>query len=357
MTTRRDYYQILGVEANASEDEIKKSYRKLAMQYHPDRNPGNKEAEEKFKEAAEAYEVLSDPEKRDIYSRYGHEGLNGAGYRGFSGFEDIFSSFGDIFGDVFGFNAGRSRSRTAARAGADLRYDLRISFMDAALGSSTEIKLRKQILCSSCRGSGCAPGTSPQVCSLCQGRGQVTQSSGFFSISSTCPQCRGQGGMITTPCPECSGGGKVTVEKTVQLKIPAGVETGSRLRLRGEGEEGEHGGPSGDLYVFLDVENHEVFERNGDDIYCRAPITFLQATLGGTVEVPTLAGSEKLKIPRGTQPGRIFRLKGKGVPHLRGYGRGDHLIETVVTVPTNLSKKQEELLKEFDRLSSETANK
>jgi len=357
MTTRRDYYQILGVEANASEDEIKKSYRKLAMQYHPDRNPGNKEAEEKFKEAAEAYEVLSDPEKRDIYSRYGHEGLNGAGYRGFSGFEDIFSSFGDIFGDVFGFNAGRSRSRTAARAGADLRYDLRISFMDAALGSSTEIKLRKQILCSSCQGSGCAPGTSPQVCGLCQGRGQVTQSSGFFSISSTCPQCRGQGGMITTPCPECSGGGKVTVEKTVQLKIPAGVETGSRLRLRGEGEEGEHGGPSGDLYVFLDVENHEVFERNGDDIYCRAPITFLQATLGGTVEVPTLAGTEKLKIPRGTQPGRIFRLKGKGIPHLRGYGRGDHLIETVVTVPTNLTRKQEELLKEFDRLSSEAANK
>jgi molecular chaperone DnaJ len=357
MTTRRDYYQILGVEANASEDEIKKSYRKLAMQYHPDRNPGNREAEEKFKEAAEAYEVLNDQEKRDIYNRYGHEGLNGAGYRGFSGFEDIFSSFGDIFGDVFGFNAGRSRSRTAARAGADLRYDLKISFMDAALGSSTEIKLRKQILCSSCRGSGCAPGTSPQVCSLCQGRGQVTQSSGFFSISSTCPQCRGQGGMITTPCPECSGGGKVTVEKTVQLKIPAGVETGSRLRLRGEGEEGEHGGPNGDLYVFLDVENHEVFERNGDDIYCRAPITFLQATLGGTVEVPTLAGTEKLKIPRGTQPGRIFRLKGKGIPHLRGYGRGDHLIETVIIVPTNLTKKQEELLKEFDKLSGETANK
>lgn len=229
--------------------------------------------------------------------------------------------------------------------------------MDAALGSSTEINLRKQILCSSCRGSGCAPGTSPQVCGLCQGRGQVTQSSGFFSISSTCPQCRGQGGMITTPCPECSGGGKVTVEKTVQLKIPAGVETGSRLRLRGEGEEGEHGGSSGDLYVFLDVENHEVFERNGDDIYCRAPITFLQATLGGTVEVPTLAGTEKLKIPRGTQPGRIFRLKGKGIPHLRGYGRGDHLIETVVTVPTNLTRKQEELLKEFDRLSGEAANK
>ena len=357
MTTRRDYYEILGVGKNASEDEIKKSYRKLAMQYHPDRNPGNKEAEEKFKEAAEAYEVLNDPEKRDIYSRYGHEGLNGVGYRGFSGFEDIFSSFGDIFGDVFGFKTGHSRTRTGARAGADLRYDLSISFMDAALGTATEISLNKLTLCTSCRGSGCAPGTSPQICSLCQGRGQVTQSSGFFSISSTCPQCRGQGGVITAPCPECSGGGKVAREKTVHLKIPAGVETGTRLRLRGEGEEGEQGGPSGDLYVFLEVEKHEVFERNGDDIYCRVPISFFQAVLGGTVEAPTLTGGEKLKIPRGTQTGRIFRLKGKGIPHLRGYGRGDQLIETVVTVPTNLTKKQEELLKEFDRLSNEATTK
>ena len=355
MTTRRDYYEILGVATSASEDEIKKNYRKLAMQFHPDRNPGNREAEEMFKEAAEAYEVLSDPEKRDIYRRYGHEGLNGVGYRGFSGFEDIFSSFGDIFGDVFGFNTGRSRSRTGARAGADLRYDLQVSFMDAALGSTTEINLHKQTLCSTCQGSGCTPGTSPQLCSLCQGRGQVTQSSGFFSISSTCPQCRGQGGVITTPCPECSGGGKVRVGKTVQLKIPAGVETGSRLRLRGEGEEGEHGGPNGDLYVFIEVEKHDVFERNGNDIFCRVPITFVQAALGGTVEAPTLMGTEKLKIPRGTQPGRIFRLKGKGIAHLRGYGHGDHLIETVVTVPTNLTKKQEELLKEFDKLSSETA--
>ena len=355
MTTSRDYYEILEVEKNASEDEIKKSYRKLAMQFHPDRNPGNKEAEEKFKEAAEAYEVLSDPEKRDIYNRYGHEGLNGVGYRGFSGFEDIFSSFGDIFGDVFGFNTGRSRTRSAARAGADLRYDLRISFMDAALGSTREVNLQKQTLCTTCQGSGCAPGTSPQVCSRCQGRGQVTQSSGFFSISSTCPQCRGQGGVITTPCTECSGAGKVRVQKTVQLRIPAGVETGSRLRLRGEGEEGERGGPNGDLYVFIEVEQHDVFQRNGDDIYSRVPITFAQAALGGTVEAQTLTGTEKLKIPRGTQPGRIFRLKGKGIAHLRGYGHGDQLIETVISVPANLSKQQEELLKEFDKLSSETA--
>jgi molecular chaperone DnaJ len=354
MTTRRDYYEILGVEQNASEEEIKKSYRKLAMQYHPDRNPDNSEAEELFKEAAEAYEVLSDPAKRDVYNRYGHEGLNGTGYRGFSGFEDIFSSFGDIFGDVFGLNAGRSRSRTAARAGADLRYDLRISFMDGALGTTTEIDVEKYVLCTSCRGSGCAPGSSPQVCSRCQGRGQVTQSSGFFSISSTCPQCRGQGGVITTPCRECSGAGKVRMQKTVQLKIPAGVETGSRLRLRGEGEEGEYGGPSGDLYVFIELEPHDIFERSGDDIYCRLPITFIQAALGSSLEAPTLTGVEKLKIPRGTQTGKIFRLKGKGIAHLRGYGRGDQVIEVVVTVPTELTKRQEELLREFDKLDSRT---
>jgi len=352
MTQKRDYFEILGVERNASEDEIKKSYRKLAMQFHPDRNPGNRDAEEKFKEAAEAYEVLCDPEKREIYSRYGHEGLSGAGYQGFSGFEDIFSSFGDIFGDVFGFSTGRSRSRTSARAGSDLRYDLRVSFMDAALGSTTEIHLQKYVLCSSCRGSGCAPGTATQTCSRCQGRGQVTQSSGFFSISSTCPQCKGQGSVIMTPCPECSGAGKVREAKTVQLKIPAGVETGSRLRLRGEGEEGQNGGPNGDLYVFIEVEQHDIFERSGNDIFCRVPITFTQAALGGSVEAPTLTGVEKIKIPRGTQSGRLFRLKGKGIANLRGYGRGDEVIEAVVTVPTNLTKKQEELLREFDKLSS-----
>jgi molecular chaperone DnaJ len=352
MTTKNDYYEVLGVQRNASEEEIKKSYRKLAMQYHPDRNPGNREAEDMFKEASEAYEVLSDQEKRDVYNRYGHEGLTGTGYRGFSGFDDIFSSFGDIFGDVFGFSTGRSRSRTASQAGADLRYDIRISFMDAALGATTEINLHKYILCTSCRGSGCASGSSPEVCSRCQGRGQVTQSSGFFSIATTCPQCRGAGQVIKTPCRECSGVGKVKVAKTVQLKIPAGVETGSRLRMRGEGEEGQYGGPSGDLYVFIEVEEHDVFERNGNDIYCRIPITFIQAALGGSVAAPTLTGTEKIKIPRGTQTGRIFRLKGKGIPHLRGYGCGDQVIETLVTVPTSLTKRQEELLKEFEKLSS-----
>ena len=350
MTTKQDYYDILGVDRNAGEDEIKKNYRRLAMQYHPDRNPGNSEAEAKFKEAAEAYEVLSDPEKREVYNRYGHDGLSGTGYRGFSGFEDIFSSFGDIFGDVFGFNTGRSRGRSQARAGADLRYDLQISFLDAALGTTTEITLGKYTLCTICGGSGSAPGTAPQICSRCQGRGQVTQSSGFFSISSTCPQCRGQGALITSPCPECSGAGKTRIAKGVQLKIPAGVESGSRLRLRGEGEEGDQGGPNGDLYVFIEVEPHDIFERSGDDIHCRIPVSFVQAALGGQVEVPTLTGSEKLKIPPGTQPGQVFRLKGKGVAHLRGYGRGDQIIEPVVTIPTHLSRKQEELLREFDKL-------
>ncbi len=353
MTVKRCYYEILGVERVAADDEIKKSYRRLAMQHHPDRNPDNQDAEAMFREAAEAYEVLSDPQKREIYNRYGHEGLSGSGYRGFSGFEDIFSSFGDIFGDIFGFNTGRSRSRTTARTGADLRYDLRISFMDAALGTNTEIGLEKQTPCADCRGSGCAPGTSPQVCGRCNGRGQMMQSSGFFNISTTCPQCRGQGSVIATPCKACSGRGKVLIAKTVQLKIPAGVETGSRLRLRSEGEEGDNGGPSGDLYIFIEVEPHDTFERSGDDVFCRVPITFVQAALGGSVEAPTLTGTEKLKIPRGTPTGKVFRLKGRGIAHLRGHGKGDQIIETEVIVPSNLTRRQEELLREFDRPGNE----
>lgn len=353
MITTRDYYEILRVERNASLEEIKKSYRRLAMQHHPDRNPGDREAEERFKEAAEAYEVLSDPEKRDIYDRYGHSGLNGAGYRGFTDFEDIFSSFGDIFGDFFGGRAGRTRARSSVRAGADLRYDLRISFLDAALGKKVEIEVEKSIACPACGGSRCAPGTSPQTCDLCGGRGQATQTSGFFSIRTTCPHCRGRGNKITSPCRHCSGRGKVRSSKTVQLKIPAGVETGSRLRVREEGEEGSSGGSSGDLYVFITVEPHDLFERNGNDIHCRVPITFVQAALGGVMEVPTLRGRESLKIPPGTQSGSRFRLRGKGIASLHGDGYGDQVIETVVIVPTNLTRRQEELLKEFERLENE----
>jgi molecular chaperone DnaJ len=351
--TKRCYYEILGIERNAAEEDIKKAYRKLAMQYHPDRNPGDKEAEERFKAAAEAYEVLSDGEKRGIYDRYGHEGLNGIGFRGFSGFDDIFSSFSDIFEDVFGFSTGRSRSRTAKRAGADLRYDLKISFIDAAFGTSADIDIVKLERCNSCHGSGAAAGSSPESCRRCYGKGQITQSSGFFSISSTCPQCRGEGRVIIKPCLNCHGAGRSPVTKPVHLKVPAGVETGSRLRLRGEGEKGEHGGPDGDLYVFIHVEPHELFERRGNDIYCRIPISFVQAALGATIEVPTLNGMEKVNIPQGTQTGAAFRLRGKGIPHLRGFGKGDQIIETVIKIPVNLDKKQEELLREFARLSGE----
>jgi molecular chaperone DnaJ len=351
---KRCYYEILEIERNATEDEIKKNYRKLAMQYHPDKNPGDKEAEEKFKEAAEAYEVLSDREKRDIYDRFGHEGLNGIGFKGFSGFDDIFSSFSDIFEDVFGFGTGRPRSRTVQRSGADLRYDLKISFIDAAFGTSKDIEVSKFEQCRVCDGIGAAPDTSPETCRQCSGRGQVSKSSGFFTISTTCPQCRGQGRVITKPCTNCKGTGRAKIRKTVHLKIPAGVETGSRLRLRGEGEEGVYGGPNGDLYVFIHSEEHEFFERRDHDIYCRIPISFVQATLGATIEVPTLNGTEKLKIPKGTQSGTTFRLRGKGVPHLRGFGRGDQIVEAVVKTPTNLSRRQEELLREFAKLSGES---
>ncbi len=351
--TKRCYYEVLGVSRNATDEEIKKSYRRLALKFHPDRNPGNKDAEEKFKEAAEAYEVLMDQDKRAIYDRYGHEGLSSAGFEGFRGFDDIFSSFSDIFGDIFGFNSGRSRSRSSARPGSDLRYDLRISFMEAALGATKEIEIEKYERCPSCNGYGTAPGTQPEVCSRCRGRGQISQSAGFFSISSTCPQCHGYGRVITTPCPECHGSGKKKTSKIIQVKIPAGVDTGSRLRLKGEGEEGEHGGANGDLYVFLYVDDHDFFKRHDYDIYCQVPISFVQAALGATIEVPTLTGVEKIQIPRGTQSGKVFRLKGKGVPRLQGYGRGDLVIEVVITVPTHLNERQEELLREFERVSED----
>ncbi len=350
---KRDYYTILGVERTASDDEIKKGYRRLALQYHPDRNPGDKEAEERFKEAAEAYEVLRDQEKRSIYDRYGHEGLNGSGFRGFSGFDDIFSNFSDIFEDVFGFSGRRGQSRTTARQGADLRYDLSISFMDAAFGKTTEVEMERLVNCAACGGTGAAPGTEPSVCPTCRGAGQVTRSSGFFSVSSTCPHCQGAGRIIEHPCKDCRGAGKERATKTVQLKIPPGVETGVRLRLRGEGEEGSYGGPPGDLYVFIHVEPHELFQREGDDILCRISIPMTVAALGGQIEVPTLEGSEKIKIPKGTQPGHQFTLRGKGIAHLRGFGRGDQRIQTRVEVPRDLNKKEEKLLKEFAKLRKE----
>jgi len=349
--TKNDYYEILKVARTASDEEIKKSYRAIAMQCHPDKNPGDKKSEERFKEAAEAYEVLSDKQKREIYDNYGHEGLNSTGFRGFNGFEDVFSHFGNIFDDVFGYGNAHGQSRSSARAGSDLRYDLKISFMDAAFGLTTEIDLEKLATCHKCHGTGAAPGSSPETCRTCKGRGQVIQSSGFFTISSTCPHCNGHGKFISKPCDNCRGTGKEQISKTVQLKIPAGVETGSRLRLRGEGEAGNMGGHDGDLYVFIHVEEHDFFVRSGDDIICSVPISFVNAALGGTIEVPTLQGKEKLKIPRGTQNGKTFRLKGKGISHIRGFGSGDQIIEVFVQIPTALNKRQEELLTEFEKLS------
>jgi len=351
MTTKRDYYEVLGVSRDADDDQIKSNYRKLALKYHPDRNPGDKEAEENFKEAAEAYEVLRDSQKRSIYDQYGHEGLQGTGFSGFRGFEDIFSSFGDIFEDFFGFGTGR-RNRTAARRGSDLRYDLSISFMDAAFGVETEIEIEKLESCEACEGAGCEPGTSPENCNHCGGSGQISRSQGFFSIRTTCPYCRGEGRKITHPCEECRGTGQVERKKKVSVKMPAGVDTGSRLRLTGEGESGTRGGPPGDLYIYVHVEPHEFFKRNNNDVICQIPISFVQATLGDDITVPTLNGDKELHIPKGTQPGEVFRFRGEGIPSLRGYGRGDQIIQVMVKTPTGITKKQEALLKDFAALES-----
>ncbi len=346
----KDYYKILGVSRNATEDEIKKSYRKVAMEYHPDRNPGNKEAEEKFKIASEAYEVLRDPEKREIYDRYGIEGLKGTGFTGFRGFDDIFSAFGDVFQDFFGFGT-TQRRRTSARPGADLRYDVKIAFFDAAFGKEAEIEIPRNIACEACGGTGAKPGTHPTQCPNCKGTGQVTRSQGFFTISTTCSQCRGEGSIVPHPCKECRGYGKVRRTKKIQVKIPPGVDTGSKLRIRGEGEEGERGGPPGDLFVFIYVEPHDFFSREGDDVICQIPISFTQAALGTEIEVPTLNGAKNLKIPKGTESGEIFRIKGEGFPRIRGYGRGDEIVQVMVRTPKNLTKRQEELLKEFEEVS------
>jgi molecular chaperone DnaJ len=349
MAEDRDYYRILGVQRSATEDEIKKAYRKLAMQYHPDRNPGDKDAEEKFKLGSEAYEILRDSEKRDVYDRYGVEGLRGTGFTGFRGFEDIFSSFGDIFEDFFGFGTGQRR-RSAPRAGADLRYDLKIAFHDAAFGKEMEIDIPSSATCETCQGTGARPGTAASVCPQCRGTGQVTRAQGFFTISTTCPQCQGEGRIVPSPCKDCRGLGKVRRTKRLQIKIPPGVDTGSKLRLRGEGEEGERGGPPGDLFVVIQVEPHDFFERNGDEVLCQVPISFIQAALGAEIEVPTLSGQKTLTVPKGTESGELFKLRGEGFPRLRGNGRGDQIVQVVVKTPKNLTARQEELLREFEEM-------
>jgi molecular chaperone DnaJ len=345
---KRDYYEVLSVSRNCGDEEIKRSYRKLALKHHPDRNPGDKEAEEKFKEAAEAYEVLRDPQKRQIYDRFGHEGLEGTGFRGFSGFDDIFSSFGDIFEGFFGF--GSRGERTRARQGRSLRYDMELTLEEAFTGKEEEITFHRLESCSTCHGSGAAPGSQPRTCSTCRGRGQVIQSQGFFQVSTTCPTCHGQGQMISDPCPDCRGGGKVRAEKSLHVKIPAGVDTGSQLRLRGEGEAGEYGGPPGDLFVVIHVKDHAFFTREDENLICQVPVSFVQAALGDILTIPVLGEEEghELVIPQGAQPGEVIRVAGKGMASLRGYRkRGDLYVKIIVKIPEKTTERQRELLMAF----------
>ncbi len=350
--SQQDYYDVLGVARDASDDEIKKAYRRLALQYHPDRNPDNPEAEQKFKEAAEAYDILRDGERRARYDRFGHAGVQGNASGGFGNAEDIFSNFSDIFGDLFGFSSGASHR---PRSGADLRYNLTVTFAQAAKGDEITLKLPRQRLCPDCNGSGAAPGTQAETCQHCGGSGQVRRSQGFFQIATPCPICRGEGKIITKPCPRCKGDGVITETRQLAVRIPAGVDTGTRLRVRGEGEDGSNGGPPGDLYVVITVEQDKTFRRQGQDLIYTQEISFVQASLGHRMDVPALSGTVTLEIPKGVQSGAVLRIKNEGMPLLGQNRHGDLLIEIKVLTPTNLSDKQKELLREFEALSEETS--
>ena len=348
--SKRDYYEVLGVSRTATDVEIKSAYRKLALKYHPDRNPGDHAAEEKFKESAEAYSVLADADKRHLYDRYGHAGLGGAATGGFdptvfTGFEDILGGLGDIFGlgDVFG----GGRRRGGVQRGADLRYDLEISFDEAAKGTETSVQIPRLESCESCSGSGAAPGSKATTCPQCQGRGQLRYQQGFFTVARTCGQCRGTGSVIAKPCTTCKGSGRVQKERKLTVRVPPGIATGQRLRLSGEGEAGGPGGPPGDLYVVIHVQEHPFFHRDGNDLYCEVPLNFPTLALGGEIRIPTLEGEEPFKVPEGTGSGQSFRLRGRGMPDVSGRGRGDLFVTVKVITPKKLSKEQKKLLEQL----------
>ena len=354
---KRDYYEVLGVGKNASDEEVKKAYRKLAMKYHPDRNPDSKGSEDKFKEAKEAYEMLSDPQKKDAYDRYGHAGVdpNMGGAGGFGGNTGGFAdAFGDIFGDIFsGSRAGAGRGGPQVYRGADLRYNLEISLEQAANGFDTTIRVPSWDGCDVCHGSGAKPGTSPITCPTCGGHGQVRMQQGFFSIQQTCPKCHGGGKIVPEPCTTCSGAGRIKRNKTLEVKIPAGIDDGMRIRSSGNGEPGMNGGPPGDLYVEIHIKPHPVFQREGDDLHCEMPISFAKAALGGEIEVPTLTGKVSFTIPEGTQSGKTFRLRSKGIKGVRSGYAGDLFCHVVVETPVKLTERQKEILHEFDELTNE----
>jgi molecular chaperone DnaJ len=345
---KTDYYELLSVERTASDGEIKTAYRKLAMQYHPDRNPNNPEAEEQFKACSEAYSVLSDPDKRAAYDRYGHAAFSGGNGGGspFQGQGDLSDIFGDLFGEMFNMG-GSNRRATRQQRGRDLKYDMQLTFEEAVFGVEREISIRRAEACTDCRGTGSASGKQPETCQQCGGRGQVRSQQGFFSVARTCPVCSGTGTIIRTPCTTCRGDSRITREHKILVKVPAGVEQETRIRYSGEGEAGRFSGPAGDLYVVLDVKPHKFFERDGDDLHCVIPISFPQAALGADLQLQTLEGLETIKVPEGTQSGKEFKLRGKGVPHLNSHGKGDLIVEVRIQTPAKLSKQQKDLMKQL----------